>query len=131
MMRILTGVVSVILPAIALAQNYPGMNPDDMQNMMQQMQKMQACMQEVDQSRLKEFEQQGQAVEREVKALCSAGKRDEAQDKAMEFGRQVATDPDMQKIMECGKMMSSAMPKMPYMEQASEPDASSSHVCDQ
>ena len=130
-MRILTGVVSVILPAIALAQNYPGMNQDDMQNMMQQMQKMQACMQEVDQSRLKEFEQQGQAVEREVKALCSAGKRDEAQNKAMEFGRQVATDPDMQKIMECGKMMSSAMPKMPYREQASEPDASSSHVCDQ
>jgi hypothetical protein len=129
-MKILTGVVSMVLPAIAIAQNYPGMSEGDMQNMMQQMQEMQTCMQQVNQSRLKEFEQRGQKVEREVKTLCAAGKRDEAQDKAMQFGQDVAADPDMQKMMECAKMMSSAMPKLPYMEQAGEPEASSSHVCD-
>lgn len=130
-MKLLTCVVSMILPAFAIAQTYPGMGEGDMQNMMLQMQKMQACMQEVNQSRLQEFEQRGKAVEREVKNLCAAGKRDQAQDKAMEFGQQVASDPDMQKMIECAKMMSSAMPAMPYMGQASEADGASSHVCDQ
>ena len=127
-MKVLTCVVSMIIPAVAISQTYPGMGEGDMQNMMQ---KMQACMQEINQSRLQEFEQRGKAVEREVKSLCADGKRDEAQDKAMEFGQQVATDPDMQKIIECAKMMSSAMPAMPYTGQASEADGSSSHVCDQ
>ena len=130
-MKVLTCVISMILPAVAISQTYPGMGKGDMQNMMQQMQQMQTCMQEINQSRLQEFEQRGKAVEREVKNLCAAGKRDEAQDKAMEFGQQVASDPDMQKMIECAKMMSSAMPAMPYMGQASEPDGSSSHVCDQ
>jgi hypothetical protein len=130
-MKVLTCVISMILPAVAISQTYPGMGKGDMQNMMQQMQQMQTCMQEINQSRLQEFEQRGKAVEREVKNLCAAGKRDEAQDKAMEFGQQVASDPDMQKMIECAKMMSSAMPAMPYMGQASEADGASSHVCDQ
>ena len=130
-MKNLTGIVSVLFPLMAAAQGYPGMTEGDMQNMMQQMQKMQACMQEINQARLQEFEQQAKKAEAEISTLCANGKRDEAQRKAMEFGRQVATDPDMQKMVECGKMMSSATPMMPYMAQASEPDSSATHVCDQ
>ena len=130
-MKILTGFLSVIFPLMVSAQNYSGMGEGDMQNMMQQMQKMQTCMQDVNQSRLQEFEQRAKKTEDEVSSLCAIGERDEAQKKAMDFGLEVAADPDMKKMMECGKMMSSAMPKMPYMKQAIEPDNESKHVCDQ
>jgi hypothetical protein len=99
--------------------------------MMSQMQKMQACMQSVDQSRLQAYEQQANKVEVEVKSLCASGKRDEAQQKAMSFAQEFASDPDTRKMMECTKMMSSAMPKMPFVDQANESGNSVRHVCDQ
>lgn len=130
-MKISTGILSLLLPVMAIAQNYPGMSEGDTKNMMLQMQKMQTCMQGVDQSRLQEFEQQASKIETEVKSLCASGKRDDAQQKAMAFGQEVAGNPDIRKMMECGKMMSSVMPKMPFMAQANEPDKSARHVCDQ
>ena len=102
-----------------------------MQNMMQQAQEMQACMQGIDQSRLKVFEQRAQKIEADVKSLCANGKRDEAQQEAIAFGQEVAGNPDIQKMMECSKMMSSLMTAMPFMEQADSADNSATHVCDQ
>ena len=84
-----------------------------MQKMMQQMQQAQACMAGVDQSELKKFEQRTNQMEASVKALCASGKRDEAQQEAIAFGREVASTPTMQKMQECGKMMQGAMPGMP------------------
>lgn len=130
-MKISTGILSLLLPVMAIAQNYPGMSEGDTKNMMLQMQKMQTCMQGVDQSRLQEFEQRASRIEAEVKSLCASGMRDDAQQEAMAFGQEVADNPDIQKMMECGKMMSSVMPKMPFMAQANESDESVKHVCDQ
>jgi hypothetical protein len=130
-MKIPAGILSLIFPVMAIAQNYPGMSGSDMQNMMLQMQKMQACMQSVDQSRLKVYEQQANKVEAEVKSLCASGKRDEAQQRAIAFSQEFTGDPDVRKMMECTKMMSSAMPKMPFMDQANEPGDSDKHICDQ
>ena len=130
-MKIPAGIFSLLLPFMAIAQNYPGMSEGDTQNMMLQMQKMQTCMQSVDQSQLQAFEQRASKIEADVKSLCANGKRDDAQQKAMAFGQEVAGNPDVQKMMECGKMMSSVMPRMPFMDQANEPDNSVRHVCDQ
>jgi hypothetical protein len=126
--KILTVILTLLFPLLVTAQNYSGMSEGDMQNMMLQMQKMQTCMQGVDQSRLQEFEQQAKKTEAEIKSLCASGKRDDAQKKAMDFGQEVAGNPDMQKMVECGKMMGSAMP---YVGKASESDKSVNHVCDQ
>ncbi|MGB7933033.1 MAG: hypothetical protein WCH04_12550 [Gammaproteobacteria bacterium] len=130
-MKIPAGVLALLLPVLAIGQNYPGMSGGDTQNMMLQMQKMQACMQSVDQSRLQAFEQQAKRVEAEVKSLCASGKRDEAQQKAVAFSQEFASDPDTRKLMECTKMMSSAMPEMPFMDQANDSGNSVKHVCDQ
>jgi hypothetical protein len=130
-MKILTGILALLFPLMATAQNYPGMSEGNTHNMMLQMQKMQTCMQDVDQSRLQEFEQRASKMEAEVKSLCASGKRDAAQQQAMDFGQKVAADPDMQKMVECGKMMSSVMPQMQFMGQANEPNTSVKHVCDQ
>jgi len=130
-MKIPAGILPLLFPVLAVGQNYPGMGGGDAQNMMLQMQKMQACMQSVDQSRLKAYEQQANKVQAEVKTLCASGKRDEAQQKAVAFAQEFAGDPDTMKMMECSKMMSSAMPAMPFMDQANESDNSVKHVCDQ
>ncbi len=130
-MKISAGILSLLIPLSAIGQNYPGMSGGDMQNMMLQMQKMQVCMQSVDQSRLKAYEQQANKVEAEVKSLCASGKRDEAQQRAIDLSQEFASDPDVRKMMECTKMMSSAMPKMPFMDQANESGNSVKHVCDQ
>jgi hypothetical protein len=130
-MKIPAGILSLLLPVAAIGQNYPGMGGADPQNMMLQMQKMQECMQSVDQSRLQAFEQQANKVEAEVKSLCASGKRDAAQQQAVAFSQERARDPDAMKMVECTKTMSSAMPKMLVMDQYGGSDDSDAHVCDQ
>lgn len=130
-MKISAGILSLLLPVMAVAQNYDGTSEDDRQNMMQQMQKMQVCMQDVDQSRIQELEQSARRVEAEVKSLCGSGKRDDAQQKAVAFAQETAGDPDIKKMVECTNMMSSVMPETPLRDQASEDDNSAKHVCDQ
>ena len=133
-MKISTGILAMLLPLTASAQNYPGMggmSESDMQNMMQQAGKMQACMEGIDQTRMKALEQQASMVEARVKSLCTDGKRDDAQQEAVTFAREMSSDPEIQKIMECSKMMSDMLPKIPFADQASGSDTSAGHVCDQ
>ncbi len=133
-MKIAAIILLLLIPTVSAAQNYQGMNKGDMQKMMQQMQKMQSCMQNVDQAKLKELEQRSNQLEAEVKSLCANGKRDKAQDKAISFGMKMMNDPEMQKMRKCGEMMKGmmptmpAMPTMPFMDQ--DKDLSSNHVCD-
>ncbi len=71
-MKTLSGILALFLPLTATAQNYQGMSESDMQNMRQQMQEMQTCMQGIDQSRMKEFEQRAKKVEAEMTSLCAS-----------------------------------------------------------
>lgn len=129
-------ILSLLLPVTVVAQNYPGMgagsmNQGDMMNMMQKAQQMQACMQGLDQSKLQQLEQQARQVETEVKTLCNSGQRDDAQQEASSFAREMLDNPDIQKIMKCGEELHGMLPQMPYMDQANNTDPSGSHVCDQ
>ena len=102
-MKQLTIFLLMIMPIIAFAQNYPGMSEADMQKMMQQMEKMQSCMEKIDEEQLKALEKRSNRLEHEVKALCDNGKRDEAQKKAIEFGKEIAKDPSMKQMRQCGR----------------------------
>jgi hypothetical protein len=135
-MKLSITILLLLLPVSVFAQNYPGagaggMSQTDMQNMMEKAQEMQLCMQGLDQSKLQQLEPQARQFEAEIKALCSSGKRDEAQDEAISFAREMRDDPDIQKIRECSEHMSGMLPQMPFMDQADNTDSSSSHVCDQ
>ena len=112
----------------AVAQNYQGMNEADMQNMMEQMQQMQSCMADVDQDELKALEQRANQFEAEVKSLCNNGKRDEAQQKAFVFAKEIAKDPTIATMRKCGEMAQGTMPPMPFEDQ--QDDGSEQHVCD-
>ncbi len=114
--------------ASAFAQNYQGMSEQQMQAMMQQMQQMESCMQNIDQAGLQALEQQSRRVEAEIKSLCEQGKRDDAQQRAISYGQELAADSVMQQMSRCGEIMKDAVPNMPDMTKFEE--GSSRHVCD-
>ena len=92
------------------------------------MQKMQSCLQKIDQSKLKVFEKRSYQLEAEVNALCASGKRDDAQAKALSFSKDVMNEPTMQAMKKCSEMMEGKMPAMPFM--AKHAKADKQHVCD-
>lgn len=124
-------ILALLVAVAAAAQQPPGMSAADMQDRMQQMQGMQSCLQGIDQSRLQAFEQRARQLETEVKSLCAGGRRTAAQQKAIAFAREVAGDPDIRKIRQCGEMMGGMLPDLPYLNQSGEPDTAAGHVCDQ
>ena len=132
-MKISVVILLLLLPMVAVAQNYQNMSEEDMQKMMQQMQKMQSCMENIDQAELEALDQRSSQMQKKVKSLCARGKRNEAQETAISFGKEMAKDSTMKSIKKCsemisGEMLEGMMPKMPIMNL--EKDLSSRHVCD-
>jgi hypothetical protein len=124
-------VIMALLPLSALAQNgIQGMSQADMQQMMQQAEKMQACMAQVDQEKMQAMAERSKAMEAEIKELCSKGDRTGAERLAFKYGREISNDPEMQKARECGKMMKGMRPPMPLADRSAEPDKNRRHICD-
>ena len=129
MTRLTTFTLLSLFAFAAHAQNPAGMSDADIGKMMEGMQAMHECMAKLDQAALEQFGKEGEQMNAEVKALCTEGKRDEAQAKAMEYGKKVADDPTMKAMAECGRQMQNAMPQM----QSSAPtpeELQNRHVCD-
>jgi len=121
--------VSSILMQTALAQNGQ-MSDEQMRQMMQKAQKMQECFENVDQSAMKALAEKGKKVEKEVKELCIAGKRDQAQKMAMAFGKEVNTSEEMQAIDKCGTMAQGMMQNSPWMVSEDGKNSKGGHICD-
>jgi len=116
----------LLLPIAVLAEN---MGEMDEQQMMQQAQGMQTCMQNIDQAEMQAFEQRAQQMEAETQALCAGGKRDEAMQKAMAFGKEVSNNKAMQDMRKCGEGMENMMPKMAIAESEGKENPGH-HICD-
>ena len=133
-MKLIYALSLCFMMAPALAQTPQGMSQQDMQTMMQAAQQMMACMSQVDQTEVKQLEQRSNEMEAEIDSLCKAGKRDEAQEKALAFSKEIMASPAMQQMKECGKQfegmkgMESIMPKMGI--DAIEKELKENHVCD-
>jgi predicted transcriptional regulator len=117
-----------LMPITSFAQNPMGMSDADMQNMMQQMQKAQACMEKIDQTELETLEKKANQFEADMKSLCASGKRDEAQQMAMVYMKEVFNNPAVKDAKRCSEMMKGVMPNMPFMDQ--DKDYTNQHVCD-
>ena len=132
-MKISAIILLLLMPMVTVAQNSQNMSEEDMQKMMQQAQKMQSCMQNIDQAKLEAIDKRSSEILANIDSLCASGKRDEAQQTAISYGKEMAKDPTMQAMKKCGEMMSSEMmegmmPKTPLMDL--DKDLSSHHVCD-
>jgi hypothetical protein len=125
-MKHMVVVLISLLPVAVFAENINGMNEEQM---MQQAQGLQTCMQNIDQSEMQAFEQRGKQMEAEVQALCASGKRDEAMQKAIAFGKEVSNNKAMQEMRKCGEGMQNMMPRMAIVDQ-NEEGKSGHHICD-
>jgi len=121
-------IMILLLPGVAFGQNFQGMSESDMQNMMQQMQQFQTCIEQIDQSAMEEIDRRSVKMDAEIKSLCARGKRDEAQEKAIAWGKEVAADPAVQETIRCGEIMKGQVPDIPF--KGLDKDYSSQHVCD-
>jgi hypothetical protein len=114
----------LLSPVTVMAQEFPGMPQMDMQKIQQ----MQQCMEQIDQQQLKAIEKQQQQFDREIRALCKSGKRDQAQQKAIAYARQMMNNPAIKAMQKCGEIARGMMPEMPVMQM--EKELESQHVCD-
>lgn len=131
----------VLFPIVVFAQGQPGVPPNmpdmermqqmqrNMQNMdMGKMQEAMACIKGIDQSALQGLDEEGKKIEAELGALCKSGNRDEAQDKAMAYGQEMMSRPEIKKMRECSKLAQGMMPKMGFEDLMEE--GKNRHVCD-
>ena len=113
----------LLLPVSVFAQT---IDPAKLELMKQQLKSMQSCIQKTDKAEMKKIGQQAKALEVEVKALCAAGKRDAAQQKAINFGQEIAVSPAMEEMKKCGEQVTAMLPSL-ISEMG---DSEENHVCD-
>ena len=123
MNKTLSGLLLTVI--LGLSQDMGQMNQEQMQIMMQEMQKIQECMSKVDIGSLENMQAEAIAIEKEVKQLCQNKQRAQAQDKAVAYAKKVMNMPAILQIKECTKNSS-----MASMMNFDINDFQTSHVCD-
>ncbi len=126
-MRLLLAIIFVMMMSISLADQRVSED-----QMMQQAKAAQECFAKIDQSNFEALEARGKGMESEIRALCSAGKRDEAMSIAIKYGKEFNASAEMQDIRKCSELMQYMMANMPkpYMPLGIDDDGDSGHVCD-
>ena len=95
--------------------------------MMHQMEQMESCMENIDDAKLEQLSERSEQVNTEIEALCARGKRDEAQQRAVAYGREMAENPTVSQLRKCGTPLQGMFPATEMMQ---EKDYTQSHVCD-
>ncbi len=101
-----------------------------MQQNMQQFVQMAGCMKEIDQTRLQEYQQQSIALATKLEALCSSGKRDEAERTILEYQKKLANDPVLKAINTCMEKVEGDA----FMDESEDEDMAddgNTHICDE
>lgn len=86
------------------------MDSGQIQMLLDQAQGIESCMAELDASATQALRARSERVTAEVQHLCKAGKRDEAQAKALAFGREMADSPAMANLQECSGPLGALLP---------------------
>jgi len=113
-----------------MQQNMPMPDAAQLEQLQAHAARMQACLQNVDQAALEQMRHEGEAVAREIQALCAGGERDAAQARAIEYGQRMAATPEIAELAKCGEMMRGMMPALAgLIADGGMPDTAT-HVCD-
>jgi len=122
-------VLTLIMSLALIVQARQGMSEEQMQQMMEQAQKMQKCMDKIDQSAMDALAAKAEKMHKDMKALCAAGKRDQAQSVAIAYGKELSTSKEMKVMKKCSEMAAGMMQQMPMMQNLDK-DYEKHHVCD-
>ncbi len=96
-----------------VAGDYRNMKQGDMAEIMRQAEQMQKCMRNISQEEMAVMQGQAAQMQMEIKQLCKAGKRKEAMQRAMGFGREISQSSTMTKMKQCGQMIEAMMAQLP------------------
>ncbi len=131
-MKIINFMVLFFAAFCVSAQNFPPMNmdPQQMQAMMQKAQQVQECMSKISEEEMRAVQEKMQKMQNEVDALCQAGKRDEAMEKAMDMAKEISQDPTLKQMKKCGEIMKGVIPPLPEIANLREDGKPKRHVCD-
>ena len=119
--------VALLIAAPLYAQDFANMDQAQIDGFMKQAQAMQLCMANIDQQELEALGVEGEKLAAEIQTLCKAGERDEAQAKAVSYGKQILKDPVMLELKECTGMASQMIPQTMWAELENED--TQAHVC--
>jgi hypothetical protein len=122
-----SAILFAALVCAPLVQAQNGMTEEQMQKMMANAGKLQTCMQNIDPTVMQRIEEKGNAIQTEIKTLCATGKRDEALQKAMVYGKEMSESGDFKQLRDCGEMAVAMAPGF-IANNPGNPDAG--HVCD-
>ena len=115
----------LLCSSILFAQDMAQINGQNMEKMMQEMQKMQSCMAKINFDALASLQEKAFSVQKEIENMCKQGQRDKAQNRALTFSNKVMTFPAVVQLKQCSKGTS-----MESMMQIAKQDFEKHHVCD-
>lgn len=98
-------VISFGFTAPSYAENMSGLNTPNMRDMITQMNKMQKCLLQVDENALLRYQSESNQLENELNTLCKQNKRQEAQVKAVAFGKKLISSKAFKTIKTCTEDM--------------------------
>ncbi|HZJ92242.1 MAG TPA: hypothetical protein VFD09_04105 [Thiopseudomonas sp.] len=105
---------------------------NDHAQMMQKMMQMQSCIeQNVDTTYFDNLGKDAQARSEEIKQMCLAGKRDQAQKAAIVYATAIHNDPNFQALKKCIVNLGSDFPGVKDMQKGFDLESlDKQHVCD-
>ncbi len=123
---------SLLFSVGASAQPAGAMNEQQMQEMMSAMQEVQSCFQQIDRGALEELQERSQHMTSELKSLCQAGDREQAQDQAMDFYKTMQSNEVMEQVRECSEKIPESLKQMAQapLDHSQLEELEDRHVCD-
>ncbi len=88
------------------------------------------CMDNIDQKELDALEKRANEMKNEVEALCKSGKRDAAQQKAMQYANEINNSEIMKQLRECTIKSGINQITLPGISTYGDGKSESRHVCD-
>ncbi len=103
------------------------------EQMMQSMMQMQRCISEtVDMRYLEDMAANGEKMAKHIKQLCESDQRQQAQDSAMTYAKDMQSNPNFQAMKKCTAQMGNAFPGAQALQEEFDIDSlKENHVCDE
>lgn len=107
-----------------------GMAEEQMQQMIENDQKLLQCLKKIDRTALDKLEKEGKEVEANINDLCKAGRRDEAQAAAVAYARKVNGSKEVRAFRKCSELAKGIMGNISMMMEESQEQLQNGNVCD-
>lgn len=103
-------VFAVLSLGVCAAAQAQVLDSGQIQMLLNQAQEIESCMSQLDEPATQALRARSERITAEIETLCNAGQREQAQAKALAFGREMADSPAMQNLQECSGPLGALLP---------------------